>query len=147
MNPLTYAIYAKENNLLDTSGWIQFKRLARRQKKLIRMANQAKLKPFRHSSIYRFGVQVPCNHEEAIDLDRKDGGNLWADAEMRELNQIDEYNTFTDLGNAVHPKDHKRIRLHIVYNIKPDLRRKARLVAGGYLTPTPIHSVYSSVVS
>ena len=27
------------------------------------------------------------------------------------------------------------------------LKRKARLVAGGHLTPTPIHSVYSSVVS
>ena len=35
----------------------------------------------------------------------------------------------------------------MVYDVKPDLRRKARLVVGGYLTPTPIRIVYSSVVS
>ena len=35
----------------------------------------------------------------------------------------------------------------MVYAVKFDLRRKARLVAGGHLAPTPIvHSVYSSVV-
>ena len=146
-DPITCAIYAKENGLLDTPGWVQFKKLARRQKKLIRMANQAKLKSFRHSSVYKFGVQVPHNHAEAMELDKRDGGNLWAEAESRELNQIDEYDTFTDLGKGARPKDHRKIRVHMVYDVKPDLRRKARLVAGGHLTPTPIHSVYSSVVS
>ena len=37
--------------------------------------------------------------------------------------------------------------MHIVYACKHDGRRKARLVAGGHLTDTPIDSVYSSVVS
>ena len=64
------------NNLIDTPGWIQFKRLARRQKKMIRMVNQDKLKSFRYSLIYKFGVQVPRNHKEAMELDRRDGGNL-----------------------------------------------------------------------
>ena len=146
-DPITCAIYAKENGLLDTPGWIQFKKLARRQKKLIRMVNQAKLKSFRHSPIYKFGVQVPRNHAEAMELDKRDGGTFWADAESKELNQIDEYNTFTDLGKGARPDSHRKIKVHMVYDVKPDLRRKARLVAGGHLTPTPIHSVYSSVVS
>ena len=146
-DPVTCAIYAKENGLLDTPGWIQFKRLARRKKKLIRMANQAKLKSFRHSPIYKFGVQIPRSHAEAMELDKRDGVNLWAEAEARELNQIDEYDTFTDLGKGVLPKNHRKIKVHMVYDVKPDLRRKSRLVAGGHLTPTPIHSVYSSVVS
>ena len=42
-DPVTCAIYARENDLLEESGWKQFKRLAQRQKKLFRMANQAKL--------------------------------------------------------------------------------------------------------
>ena len=67
------------------------------------------------------------------------------DAEAKELNQIDEYNTFTDLGKGACPANHRKIKVHMVYDVKPDLRRKARLVAGGHLTPTPIHSVYSSV--
>ena len=35
----------------------------------------------------------------------------------------------------------------MVYAVKHDGRHKARLVAGGHLTDTPIDSVYSSVVS
>ena len=111
------------------------------------MANQAKLRSFHHSPVYKFGVQVPRNHAEAMELDKRDGTTLWADAEAKELNQIDEYNTFTDLGKGARPANHRKIKVHMVYDVKPDLRRKARLVAGGHLTPTPIHSVYSSVVS
>mmetsp|Transcript_5060 Transcript_5060/g.7746 ORF Transcript_5060/g.7746 Transcript_5060/m.7746 type:complete len:562 (-) Transcript_5060:1187-2872(-) len=42
-DPVTCAIYARENELLDTTGWKRFKPIAKRQKKLLRMANQAKL--------------------------------------------------------------------------------------------------------
>jgi hypothetical protein len=42
-DPITCAIYARENDLLDKPGWKRFRKLARRQKKLFRMANQAKL--------------------------------------------------------------------------------------------------------
>lgn len=49
--------------------------------------------------------------------------------------------------NASIPKGFKRIKVHFVYAVKHDGRYKARLVAGGHLTDTPIDSVYSSVVS
>ena len=65
-----------------------------------------------------------------------------------EHQQIEDYKTFRDLGrNAPIPKGFKRIRVHFVYAVKHDGRYKARLVAGGHLTDTPIDSVYSSVVS
>ena len=146
-DPVTVAIYGKENNLLQLPGWRKFNRLANRQKKLLRMANQAKLKSYRTAPIFKFGVQVPRNHKEAMQLDEKNGNTLWADAEARELNQIDEYGTFRDVGKGVHPRGYKKISAHLVYDIKPDLRRKARLVAGGHLTETPVNSIYSSVVS
>ena len=38
-DPVSCAIYAKENNLLEQEGWKHFKRLAWRQKKLIRLLN------------------------------------------------------------------------------------------------------------
>jgi Reverse transcriptase (RNA-dependent DNA polymerase) len=64
-----------------------------------------------------------------------------------ELNQINEYETFADKGKGHYPgADYKRINVHFVYAAKPD-RLKARLVAGGHLTDTPVESVYSSVVS
>ena len=45
-DPVTCAIYAKQNNLLELEGWKRFKVIAKRQKKLFRMTNQAKLKSF-----------------------------------------------------------------------------------------------------
>jgi hypothetical protein len=43
-NPVTCAVYAKDNGLLDTLGWKQFKSIAKRQKKFTRMVNQAILR-------------------------------------------------------------------------------------------------------
>ena len=42
-DPVTCAIYAKEKDLLEQEGWHHFKRIANRQKKLLRLVNQAKL--------------------------------------------------------------------------------------------------------
>jgi hypothetical protein len=41
------------------------------------------------------------------------------------------------------PQGFKKIRIHTVYDVK----HKARMVAGGHLTPVPLESVYSGIVS
>ena len=147
-DPVTCAIYAKDHNLLEKEGWRRFKPLARRQKKLIRMVNQAKLKSFRRGPIYMYGFLVPRNHNEAMELDRKNGNTRWYDSEKVELAQVDEYDTFIDHGKGGRPPDgYKKISVHMVYAVKHDGRHKSRLVAGGHLTEVPIDSVYSSVVS
>ena len=98
--------------------------------------------------MYKFGVQVPQSHEQAMALDKANGNRLWRDAEETELRQVNEYEVFTDLGrHGKPPPGYKKIRVHMVYDVKHDLRRKARLVADGHLTKVPLDSVYSSVVS
>ena len=68
---------------------------------------------------------------------RKANGNTrWLDAEKLELQQIDNYNTFKDLGDDFEKikhklKDHKKIKVHMVCACKHDGRHKCRLVAGG----------------
>ena len=85
---------------------------------------------------------------DVMDLDAQNGNSLWMDAEGVELSQIDEYEVLKDLGfKGVAPMGHKRITVYFVYDVKYDGRHKARLVAGGHLTETPVESVYSSVVS
>lgn len=144
-DPVSCAIYAKANNLLDEPGWKKFKRLARRQKKLLRLTNQAKLHSFRTN---KFGYLVPRNHDQAMQLDDSNGNNKWAKAEDLERAQLFEYNCFKDLGKkAPIPAGYKKIRVHFVYDVKHDGRHKARLVAGGHMTEIPLDSVYSSVVS
>ena len=83
-----------------------------------------------------------------MELDRINGNNLWKEAEERELSQINKYDTFKDLGlNGTPTPGYKRIKVHIVYDCKPTLKWKARLVANGNLTETPVDSIYLSVVS
>ena len=85
-----------------------------------------------------------------MQLDQENGNTRWADAIALERKQIDEYNTFWDLGHKSQvkpPRGYNPLKVHYVFDVKHDGRHKARLVAGGHLTPIPIESVYSGVVS
>ena len=114
------------------------------------MVKQAKLTSFRTAPVYKNGHKVPRNHQQAMDLDQINGNTKWADAEKLEKNQLFEYKTFDDHGHkssSTAPSGYKKINLHFVYDVKHDGRFKARVVAGGHLTETPVESIYSGVVS
>jgi hypothetical protein len=147
-DPVTCAIYARENDLLDKPGWKRFKGIAKRQKKLFRMANQAKLRSFNTAPRYKYGYEVPRTYEQAARIDRRNGNTMWQDATKTEMAQLDEYETFQDLGEGTSPPaGYKKIRVHLVFDVKHDGRHKARCVADGHLTDIPLDSVYSGVVS
>ena len=146
--PVICAIYAKRNGLLDQPGWRRFKNLAKREKKLLRMVNQAKLNSFRNAPVYNFGYRVPRSPKEALQLDEENQNTMWSDAMTLEMEQLQEYSTFKNLGRgAAAPDGYKKIRVHFVFAVKHDGRHKARLVADGHLTEVPLDSVYSGVVS
>lgn len=147
-DPVSCAIYARDHNLLDTKGWRMFKGLAKRQKNLFQAVNQAKIRTFYNSPKFKYGFEIPRDYKHAIQLDNRNGNTNWQDAVALEMEQLDEYDTFKDYGlNAAPPPDHKRIRVHLVFDVKHDGRHKARLVADGHLTDVPVDSVYSGVVS
>lgn len=147
-DPVTVARYAKENNLLDLEGWKRFKRLAKRDGKMIRMMNQARLRSVRRAPLYQFGYRVPRNPREATEIDKGNGNRKWQESQEVELQQLGEYNTFEDKGlHGLPPAGYKRITVHFVYAVKHDGRHKARLVANGAMTAVPVESVYSGVVS
>ena len=72
-DPVTCALYAKENNLLELDGWKRFKGIAKRQQKLLRMVNQAKLRSFRTAPRYKYGYEIPRDYEHAKQLDARNG--------------------------------------------------------------------------
>ena len=147
-DPVACAIYARDNNLLDTPGWKRFKTIAKRQKKLLRMVNQAKLRSFRTAPKYMYGFEIPKDYQDALRLDRLNGNTRWQDATKVEMDQLAEYKVFIDMGLGTPiPKGFQRIRVHLVYACKHDGRHKARLVADGHLTDIPVDSVYSGAVS
>ena len=129
---------------------MRIKEVADRNRLMVRMVNKAKLESYKSNTVYMFGHEVPRNHGQALELDRKNNNTKWADSEKVETDQLLEYEVFEDLGHyttAKAPEGYKKITLHFVYAVKHDGRHKSRAVAGGHLTETPTESVYSGVVS
>ena len=58
-DPITCAVYAKKNDLLDTTGWKHLKRYAKTSKRLIRAVKQSRIRQVRASARYQHGFQVP----------------------------------------------------------------------------------------
>ena len=54
------------------------------------MVNQAKLKSFRSAPRYKYGYEVPRDYLHALEIDKRNGNNLWKDAVAKELAQIDK---------------------------------------------------------
>ena len=98
-DPVSCAQYALDNDLLSTEGWKRFRNIAKNQKKLKRMVRQAKLKSYKTTPKYMFGFQVPRNYAEALVLDDKNGNTRWQDCTKLELQQLQDYKSFQDLGD------------------------------------------------
>jgi hypothetical protein len=97
---------------------------------------------------FKYGFQVPTSHHDAMMIASQSGNKLWQEAEAKEIKALMDYKVFKDLGKGgIPPPEFKKIRCHMVYDIKHDGRHKGRLVAGGHLTPIPTDSVYLGVIS
>ena len=141
-------IYAKDNNLLNMDGGKRFKKRAKNQKQLLRLTDQAKLISFCTSPKYMYGFKIPRDYDHARELDTQNGNNKWKTSTQEELQLLQDYNTFLNIGNdKISGGDYKKIRLHLIYAVKHNSRHCARLVANGNMTQVPIASVNSSVVS
>ena len=84
-DPVSCAIYAREKELLNTKGWKRFKQIAKRQKHMFRMANQAKLRSFRLAPKYKYGFEIPRDYDHAVELDTKCGTTRWVEATDLEM--------------------------------------------------------------
>ena len=98
-DPYTCAVYAKEHNLLNTPGWKLLKRHARTARRLIRTLKKSKYRQARASRKYKHGWEVPRDYAHALQLDIHNGNNKWKETIDLEIEQIKEYQVFTDVGN------------------------------------------------
>ena len=147
-DPVTVSVYAKKRGLLDVPGWKRCKRDLKNMKQFGRMINQTRLKNYRRRPVYKYGYQVPRDHEEAVFIDEKNGNTKWQDSEKLELKQLMDYETFRDIGYKTPvPEGYTKIPCRLIYDVKHCGRHKSRFIAGGHKTPTPEESVYSGVVS
>ena len=95
-DPYTYAVYAKEHNLLNTPGWKLLKRHATTARRLISTLKKSKYRQARASRKYKHGWEVPRDYAHALQLDIHNGNNKWKEAIDLEIEQIKEYQVFKD---------------------------------------------------
>jgi hypothetical protein len=95
---------------------------------------------------YKVGIQVPGRVRNAISLDKRNKNSLWQEAIETELKQLTDYETFIGLDSGEDiSKGYQKIQYHIVFDVKYDLRHKARLVAGGNWTGNHKEDMYLGV--
>ena len=95
----------------------------------------------------KYSVPVPRNVTHALELDREARNTFWADAIRKEVASLLALDCF-----EFHAPDHKPsseyqwTKLSMIFEVKQDGRRKARLVAGGHMVDPMGISSRSTVV-
>lgn len=135
------AQYAIENNLQEEEAFCWWIKPTLKHKKSFIRATQARYAKHTH----KFGIQVPATIQEALKIDQEMKTTFWYDAIQKEMANIRTVFHFLDECERV-PPGHKWIKCHLVFDVKMDLTRKARYVAGGHVTNPPSELTYSSVV-
>jgi hypothetical protein len=150
-NPVELAEYCVAHGLMEEPAfkWWVPKVLRRRD----RIISKAKTKYWRTNS--KFGIRLPKTVEEALRIDRENGNDFWEKALKKEMTNVrvsykpHEAHTPDEIrqGKAKELIGYTEISCRIIFDVKMDLTRKCRLVAGGHMTEAPSCLTYSSVVS
>ena len=114
-----------------------------------RVQKNSKKKKFSRAPVFKYGIEVPKNSEHAKRIDAENNNTFWQDAYVKEVKALLDLDCFEfhpagyheDLGS-----EWQRTSLHMIFDVKQDLTRKCRLVAGGHLVDMLDIQVYSSTV-
>ena len=114
-------------------------------RRLIR--EQKKEKEYQRSNIYKYGIQVSRNVKEVIVIDEANENTFWQDVMKKKNSALQELDCweFRKKGD-LHGNDYQPTTLHMVFDVKQDLHRKDRLVAGGHLVELFDNYMYASNV-
>ena len=95
-----------------------------------------------------YGIEVPRNWKEAVEIDRNNGNTLSQDAVGKEMKTVRPALEVRD-GEEKDLVGFTRITGYIIYTVKlgKNFKRKARYVVDGYKTDPPSTLTYASVVS
>jgi hypothetical protein len=111
----------------------------------VHVRNNKKKKKYIYGPKFKYGVQVPRNVRDALALDKANGDTKWADAIKKEIEALKALKCF-EFRDQRPGNDYQKTTLVMIFEVKYDLRHKARLVAGGHLIDILDNSGYSSCV-
>ena len=118
-DPYSCVVYATEKKLLSDPDWEWTKDYINDTKeytRLIRVLRTSKSM----GSKYKFGVEIPRSVKHALEIDRRNGNNLWREAMQKELNQLDEFQVFRMRKQGESLEGYERLPYHFVWDCKFD---------------------------
>ncbi len=151
-NPIELAEYAVANYIQEEPAfkwWVS-------QTLQIRNRMIGKVKSCYWKTSHKYGVRLPHSVQEALQIDKGTGTDFWWQAIQKEMKKVmiafdyDESVTPEQIQEGLSKGDYvgfQEIKCHMIFDVKMDLTRKARFVAGGHMTEPPASITYSSVVS
>ena len=142
-NPLYVAEYANSHGLISEPAFAWWcPHVLRKRDRVIKQVQHRLAK-----KNLKFGVRVPNTIEEALKFDKENGNNLWAQSIEKEMKNVRIAFELLEEGEKA-PPGSKFIPHHLVFDVKFDLTRKSRMVAGGHVNKDiKSHTTFSSVVS
>ncbi len=120
-DPVTLVKYIEEHNLQDEPGF----RWAKKTFHWVRRTTVG-------STAARYGITVPRSARQALALDKQNNDHLWQEAMDKEINALLDMGAFEfSPADSRPPPKYEYCPFLWVFAVKPDLRRKARLVMNG----------------
>ena len=119
--------------------WVPF--TLKKRNKIISAVN-ARLRKKTH----KYGIEMPTSVEHAYRLDERNDNTFWRDAIKKEMCNVLVAFDILERDEKL-PVHLKELGVHLVFDVKMDMTRKARLVADGHKTADPEGSTYAGVVS
>ena len=96
---------------------------------------------------FKYGVYIPKSVAEAKLVDKKNGNNLWIESIVKEIKAMWSMKTFKIMTKSEKTRlrdDYQIAPLRCIFDVKQDLRRKARLIIGGHVIDSTGHDLYAS---
>ena len=108
----------------------------------VRRLNPRKKKRPKRKQVFKYGVEVPCNVAHAKELDEQNGNTYWQEAIEKEISSLVQMECFEFKPASFKPGSaYQWTTLTVIFDVKQDLRWKARLVAGGHLVDALENSI------
>jgi Reverse transcriptase (RNA-dependent DNA polymerase) len=141
LHPIEVAEYAIANKIVEQPAFAWWAKQALKKRDRHIKKAKSRYRKWTHT----FGVELPKTVAEAYAIDQRTSSKLWTLAVAREMLNVRPAFKFVD--DDVIPAFWKPVGVHMIFDVKMDLTRKARLVANGHETEVPTESTYSTVVT
>jgi hypothetical protein len=117
-----YSVYMKLVSEPAFAWWVPF--TIKKRNQLIKAVKKCY---FRENQ--KYGIELPKTVKRALEIDRETETTFWKDAIQKEMGAV--WKTFDILEEgAASPIGHKMIKVHMVFDIKPDFTARPGLLLG-----------------